>query len=360
MEPLDDLGYLQRLDPGQMLDRIQEFPVQCRAAWEAAASFAWPAAPAGLESVLIAGMGGSAIAGELLTDLAAGTCPLPVVVHRNYGLPAFVGPRTLVIASSYSGNTEETLSATQEALRRGAPVVGLAVGGELGRLAAEAGFPLFPIRYESSPRAALAHSLVPLLYFFQHLGLLPEQEEALTGAVSTMQAMCGAIGAQVPTSANLAKQLAHHLYGRLALIYGTGFLASVAHRWKTQVNENTKAWAFYEALPEMNHNAILGYRVPDEMAADSMVIILQSSLDRVENRERARVTAEVLDAAGIRHQVVDAQGATPLAQLLSAVHLGDYVSLYLAALYGIDPTPIPNIDLLKARLSEAAARRAAT
>ncbi len=357
MEPLDDLAYFQRLDQGQMLERIAEFPEQCQLAWERAAAFAWPQAPEGLTSVVIAGMGGSAIAGELVAELAAASSPVPVVVHRNYGLPAFAGPRTLVIASSYSGDTEETLSATREALRRGATVVGLASGGEVARLADEAGLPLFPIRYRSSPRAALAHSLLPLLCFFQHLGLLGDQQATVAGAVSVMQDMREAVGAAVPARANLAKQLAHHFYGRLALVYGAGLLASVAYRWKTQLNENTKAWAFYEALPEMNHNAILGYQVPDELAAVSFCAILQSRLDVVQNCERAAVTAEVLGTAGIRHQVIEAQGATVLAQMLSTIHLGDYVSFYLAALYGIDPTPIPNIDLLKERLHEADSRR---
>lgn len=352
MEPLDDLAYFQRLDPGHMLERIQEFPSQCQVAWESADKFAWPQAPAGLENIVIAGMGGSAIAGELVADLVARDCPVPILVHRNYGLPAYVGPHSLVIASSYSGNTEETLEATHQALSRGAAVAGMASGGELARLATEAGFPLFKIQYQSSPRAALAHSLVPLLYFLQSMGLIPNQEAALNDAVDTMQAMQGSTGAAVPASSNLAKQLAHHFYGNLALIYGVGFLASVAHRWKTQLNENTKAWAFYEALPEMNHNAVLGYQQPDELASESLVVLLRSSLNHARNRRRSEVTEEVLERAGIRYQAVEAEGETRLAQMLSTIHLGDYVSFYLAALYGTDPTPIEVINLLKERLRE--------
>ncbi len=352
MEPLDDLAYFQRLDPGHMLERIQEFPTQCLVAWENASRFAWPRAPERLENIVIAGMGGSAIAGELLADLAADVCPVPILVHRNYGLPAYVGPRSLVIASSYSGNTEETLDATHQALDRGVPVLGLATGGMLGELAREKGFPLFTIHYQSSPRAALAHSFTALLWFVQSLGLIGAQREALEGAVATMQAMQKTIGTQVPTRANPAKQLAHHFYGRLAVMYGVGFLASVAHRWKTQLNENSKAWAFYEALPEMNHNSVLGYQEPDELASDSFAVLLQSSANIARNRRRAEVTREILERAGVRHQAVEAQGETELAQMLSTIHLGDYVSLYLSALYGIDPTPIQAIDLLKERLRE--------
>ena len=353
MEPLDDRAYLQRLDSGHMLERIQEFPVQCQVAWENAARFPWPQAPEGLENIVIAGMGGSAIAGDLLADLALDSCPVPILIHRNYGLPAFVGRRSLVIASSYSGNTEETLDATREASKRGASIVGLTTGGALGKLAAEVGFPCFEIRYRSSPRAALAHSFVALLHFLQRIGLLPNQQEALMEAVRDLQAMQNSVGVQVPTGSNLAKQLAHHCYGRLTVVYGVGFLGSVARRWKTQLNENTKAWAFYDVLPEMNHNAILGYQQPDELAADSFVVLLDSALNRPQNRKRAAVTGEILSRAGVRHQVVEAEGQAMLAQMLTAIHLGDYVSFYLAALYGIDPTPIEAIDLLKRRLLEA-------
>lgn len=353
MGPLDDLAYYRRLDPEGMLERIREFPAQVEVAWDSASRFPWPPAPEGLQHVVVAGMGGSAIAGELLADLALEFSPVPIVVHRNYGLPAYVGPHSLVVASSYSGNTEETLDATREALRRGAAVVGLASGGELAEMAAQAGFPSFTIRYRSSPRAALAHSFVPLLYFLQHLGLLPDQRNVLDGAVATMQAMDGAIGAQVPTRNNLAKRLAYEFHSRLAVIYGVGFLAPVAHRWKTQINENAKAWAFYEALPEMNHNAILGYEQPDQLASGTFVVLLRSPSNVARNRVRADVTAEVLGRAGVGYQVVEAVGPTKLAQMLSAIHLGDYVSLYLAALYGIDPTPIGTIDLLKQRLHEA-------
>lgn len=347
---LDDLGYLQRLDPRQMLERIQEFPVQCQVAWELASRFPWPKAPESLANVVIAGMGGSAIAGELLASLTVDTCPVPILVHRDYGLPAYVGSKSLVIASSYSGNTEETLSAVQQALTRGALVVALTSGGELYRLAEKTGLAVFPIKYQASPRAALAHSFVPLLYFLQRLGLLPDQQAPLTNAVAAMQAMERMVGAKIPTRSNLAKQLAHHCHGRLTVVYGADFLGSVARRWKTQLNENSKAWAFCETLPELNHNAVLGYEQPDNLANDTFVALLQSSLNRPENQRRTVATAQVLAQAGVRHQIIEVEGTTRLAQMLSAIHLGDYVSFYLAILYGLDPTPIPAIDRLKEQL----------
>ena len=356
MDPLDDLAYLGRLDTGQMLDRIQEFPEQCQVAWESAAQFAWPRRPEGLEHIVIAGMGGSAIAGELLAHLVADSCAVPILLHRDYGVPAFVGPRSLVVASSYSGNTEETLSAAREALARGATVVALSTGGELARLAAEADLAHYEIRYQSKPRAALAHSLLPLLNLLQSLGVLADQSGAVQDAVGTLKGLRSSIGAQVPARSNLAKQIAHGLEGRLTVLYAAEFLAPVAHRWKTQLNENTKAWAFYEVLPELNHNAILGYDQPDEITSDAFVVLLDSRLYLDRNRRRVDVTREVLTRAGVDHQVIEPQGKSRLAQMLSAVHLGDYVSFYLAALYGIDPTPMGAIDLLKERLQESTGR----
>jgi glucose/mannose-6-phosphate isomerase len=143
----------------------------------------------------------------------------------------------------------------------------------------------------------------------------------------------------------------------MTLIYGVGFLGSVAHRWKTQFNENTKAWAMYETLPEMNHNAVLGYEQPDELADSTFCVLLQSSFDEPQNLLRVDVTREILSQAGIRNEVVDGEGTTVLAHMLSLVHLGDYVSFYLAALYGIDPTPNKATDLLKERLHEAAQKK---
>ncbi len=357
MEPLDDLAYLDRVDPERMLARIQEFPAQCQAAWDSASRFAWPPAPQPLTSIVIAGMGGSAIAGDLVADLVAGACPVPVLVHRNYGLPAFVGAQTLVVASSYSGDTEETLSAAHEALRRGAPLVGLATGGQLGALAAEAGFPFFTIHYHSKPRAALAHSFAALLCFLQNLRLIPEQGPAMAEAVRSLRAMEGSVGVRVPTAANAAKRLAQRFHRRLGVIYGVGFLGSVAHRWKTQLNENTKAWAFYETLPEMNHNAIVGYEQPDELNNETFVALLDSPANLPQNQRRTNVTAELLERAGVDYEVIEAEGPSPLAQMLTAVHLGDYVSFYLAALYGIDPTRMEGILILKERLRGEAASR---
>ncbi len=136
------------------------------------------------------------------------------------------------------------------------------------------------------------------------------------------------------------------------MIYGSGYLAEVAHRWKTQLNENAKSWSFFEPLPELNHNAVVGYQFPEELAERILVVMLTSSLDHPRHKARFQVTQEILTRRGIADETVEARGESPLAQMLSAIHFGDYVSDYLAMLYEVDPTPVKVIDYLKERLAE--------
>jgi glucose/mannose-6-phosphate isomerase len=167
-----------------------------------------------------------------------------------------------------------------------------------------------------------------------------------------MESLQEEIRETIPVAENPAKQLAKRLCGRLPVIYGSGYLAEVAHRWKTQLNENAKAWSFFEPLPELNHNAVVGYQFPEELAERTLVVMLTSSLDHPRNKTRFHVTQEILTQRGIAHETIEARGESPLAQMLSAIHFGDYVSYYLALLYEVDSTPVKVIDYLKERLAE--------
>ena len=353
MVDLDDPVTLKRLDPDHMLARIAELPQQCRDAWRNIDSFDLPPHYREVDKVVILGMGGSAIGGDLLRTLVQGECPVPIAVNRDYDVPAFVDRRTLAIASSYSGDTEETLFAFEEALKRGAKLLALTTGGKLAERAREAGVPLLAFSYRSQPRAALGHSLILLIGTLQKLGLIADKSADLEEAVAVMEGLQARIREAVPLARNPAKQLAQKLYGHLPVVYGAGHLSEVAHRWKTQFNENSKAWGFYEVLPELNHNAVVGYEFPDDLAGKVIVVMLTSSLDHPRNRVRFQVTQEILARRGVRYEVVEALGESPLAQMLSTIHLGDYVSYYLAMLYGVNPTSIETIVYLKERLAQA-------
>jgi glucose/mannose-6-phosphate isomerase len=349
---LDNWILFHEIDPDDMLGRIAELPQQCRDAWANVQSFELPAEYRQVNKIVVLGMGGSAIGGDLLRVLAEPECAVPIAINRDYTVPAPVNAETLVIASSYSGNTEETLTAFDEASKRGARLLAITTGGKLARRARELGAPLLTFCYQSQPRAALGYSLVSLIGIVHKLGLIGDKSADLEEAIVAMEALHEEIGGSVPVTENPAKQLAKRFYGHLPVIYGSGYLAEVAHRWKTQLNENAKAWGFFEQLPELDHNAVVGYQFPEELAERILVVMLISSLDHPRNKTRFQVTQEVLAKRGIAYEIIEARGQNPLAQMLSAIHFGDYVSYYLAMLYEIDPTPVQVINYLKKRLAQ--------
>ena len=352
MIDLDNWTLFHQIDPDDMLGRIAELPQQCRDAWANVQGLELPAEYRRVNRVVALGMGGSAIGGDLLRVLAEPECALPIVTNRDYTVPAFVNADTLVIASSYSGNTEETLSAFQEVRQRGAALLAITTNGKLAQQARELGAPLLTFRYQSQPRAALGYSLVSLIGVMQRLDFIGDKAADLEEAIAVMEALQEEIRETVSVTENLAKQLARRLHGRLPVIYGSGYLGEVAHRWKTQLNENAKAWSFFEQLPELNHNAVVGYQFPKELAERILVVMLASSLDHPRNKARFQVTQEILTRHGIAYETIEARGKSPLAQMLSAIHFGDYVSFYLAMLYEVDPTPVQAIGYLKERLAQ--------
>jgi glucose/mannose-6-phosphate isomerase len=352
MVSLDNLD-LARLDAWDMHRRTQELPQQCRDAWQAVQALQLPADYAAVDRVAIAGMGGSAIGGDLARAIVEREARLPIAILRDYDVPGWVDSRTLFIASSYSGNTEETLSAFTQARQRGAKIVAVTTGGKLRAVAEEIGVPAFVFTYRSAPRAALGYSLMAILGVFFKAGLIADMAADVAETVEVLEKLKGEIDFAVPTATNPAKRLAINLHGKLPVVYGAGLLADVARRWKTQINENSKGWMFFEVLPELDHNAVEGYPFPAELAGRVVVLMLTSTLDHPRVTLRQRLTGQILARAGVPVETVAGRGHSALAQVLSTVHFGDYVSIYLAFLYGVDPSPMPAIDFLKAELSKA-------
>ena len=272
---LDDRAQYQKLDPGGMLASVRDLPEQCGEAWQAARALALPAGYGEIERIVVLGMGGSAIAGDFLRVLLQRESAVPVFNVRQYELPPFVDERTLVIGSSFSGDTEETVSAFNQALATPARTLVLAGGGKLLATARANGVPHFTYRFRGEPRAALGWSLMPLLRVAQALGLMQGVGADVDEALSVMQELHGEMGEDVPLSRNAAKQMAQRLHEKLPVVYSAGPLVEVAHRWKTQLNESAKVWAFYEELPEIHHNAIIGYGLPQGIARDTVVVLLQ-------------------------------------------------------------------------------------
>lgn len=352
MNNLDDSQVYKQLDPDNMLRCLYEMPQQCQQAWQMAMSFDLPPDYSQVNKAVILGAGGSAIGGDLVSGLVISEARLPLIIHRDYNLPVFVDDRTLVIASSYSGMTEEVLSAFQQALETKAKKLAVTTGGRLKDMAEAKNAPVFSFDYKVQPRAALPFSLLPILCFLQRLGFVGDKSAEVAETVEVLQALSPKISEDVPVSRNPAKQLAQQLYSHLPVIYGAGIISEVAHRWKTQLNENGKAWAFYEVFPELNHNAVVGYQFPPELAGKAVVVLLCSALLPHRIQLRYQITGELLEEAGVNCQIVDGAGESALSQVMSLVLFGDYVSCYVAMLYNIDPTPVNNIAYLKEQLAQ--------
>lgn len=350
---LDNEQTYARLDRKEMRARIRELPQQCADAWALASQMSMPSDAAAIRQVTILGMGGSAIGGALLASLVSDRCAVPIAIIGGYDLPGHVQRDSLIIASSYSGRTEETLCALMQAEARGCPIIVVTAGKELAAQAAEKGWAVGFFDYQASPRAALGYSFTLLLGILCRLGLLPNYATLLEDAVTLLRTRQAEWLPETPTAANPAKQMAQRLAGHLPVVYGAGFLAPVARRWKGQFNENSKNWAFWEELPELNHNAVVGYVRPPWMRQRCRVLFLRSPLDPPRIQLRWQVTGELLAQAKVPFEEVWGDGESHLAQMLSLTHYGDYVSLYLAMLNRADPTAVAPIDYLKRRLAEA-------
>ena len=351
MVNLDSSESYQQPGVARMLSYLHEFPEQARLAWERAILFDLPKSYIGVKKVVVLGMGASAIGGEMARSLALTEGRVPVLVHQDYGLPSFVDEDTLLIASSYSGNTEETVSAFTAAIRSPARKIAITTGGRLGGLARQAGIPSFIIEAEALPRAGFPHSFLPLLSILQKVNALADQSTAVQETLTLLPRVQYDYRENTSLASNPVKQLAVRLPDHMIAVYGGGILAPVAHRWKTQLNENSKTWAVSEQFPELSHNAVVGYESSPSLRETLFVVLLHSDLLHPRVQLHYKANSELLERAGIKHTVVQATGKTPLAQMMNLVLFGDYLSLYLAVLGGVDPCQVDAIEYVKEYLT---------
>jgi glucose/mannose-6-phosphate isomerase len=338
------------LDPDHMFDAVRAFPEHFRDGWTRAAELQARHRADELTEVVFVGMGGSAIGGDLVRTYCRDTARVPVSVVRDYTLPASVGAGALVIASSYSGGTEETLAAFREASLRGAAVYVVTSGGELLRHADEGDLPHVVIPGGLQPRAALGYSFGALLRMATKLGLCDVSETEFTEALATIEA--GA-EAYADPAANEALDLARTLDGRIPLVYtGPGLLQAVGVRWANQIHENAKQLAFGNVFAELNHNEIMGWEAAPEAVRSLLhVVVLRDPGDHPQVQRRIDVTRGLLADAAAGWTEFEARGEGKLARMLSMIQLGDFASYYLALLVGVDPTPVETIQQLKRTLA---------
>lgn len=337
-----------------MLAEIEGLPDQLARAYQMGTDARFLKETWHLKQIVIAGMGGSAIGADLLSAYVAHACPVPVIVHRDYGLPSFAhGERTLVICSSHSGNTEETLDSFAAARKNGCRVLAVCTGGELAAQAKQEKVPLITFEHAGQPRAAVGYSFGILLAVFVRLGLVPDQADEIHSAVAAMKESQAHLRPGVPTVHNPAKRYAGQLLGRWVTVFGAGRLAPVARRVKGQINEIAKAVANFEFIPEADHNTLAGTINPAEVIQPrTMNLFLSAPSEHPRNRLRTELTKQAFMLEGTNTDFLEARGDTPLAHMWSLILFGDYMAYYLAISYGVDPTPVEALVNFKNALKE--------
>lgn len=306
---------------------------------------------AAIHSIVVAGMGGSALAGSLLSTWPE--LSLPLEVWRNYGVPSYCNEHTLFIASSYSGNTEEVLDALEEAQQKNCKIMVITSGGKLMDIAKQNAYPLYVLPTGYQPRMAVFYNYAALLQAFQTVGIVASSVvDELRDVAQWLGDQVQAYLPNVPTKNNLAKQIALDVCGSSMVIYAGPVLFPAAYKWKINFNENAKNLAWCNQLPEFNHNEFLGW-TSHPIDKPYKVISLLGSVEHPRVQKRFEVTERLLSGQKPAAIEVTAEGETRLQQLLWTIQLGDFVSLYTALVNGLDPTPVDKIEQLKKSLAEA-------
>jgi glucose/mannose-6-phosphate isomerase len=343
----------RRHDPGDMLGRVVGFPSQMEAAWRIGSQFA-----GGLDAlrarsysrVVVCGMGGSAIGGDLARSFLGERARVPILGCRDYSLPAGLARDALVIASSYSGNTGETLSAYAAASGVAGAMVVVTSGGELSEHAERDSVPCCTIPPGMPPRSAIGHSLLPMLQILRAAGVAEFDDDEYTEALAVVRERCEALAPESPR--NAAVELAGELHGRTPFVYAApGLLEGVARRWACQLNENAKTLAHFAFFPELNHNEIVGWEVGEHLMKRAMILSLEDRDDHPMTRRHVEVGLGLMGPNAAVVERLETPRGGRLARMLAMMLLGDFTSVYLAYLNGVDPTPVARIDALKNKLA---------
>jgi glucose/mannose-6-phosphate isomerase len=353
MANVDNLNSMRELDEENILGNIQDFPDQVEKCWQDWQNIALPTPYINAKAVLILGMGGSAQGGGIVADLAKAQSRVPIVSLRDYELPGWVDKNTLVIAVSYSGNTEETIEALSSAIKKTEKIITISTGGKVYSIGSQNRAIHYQIHYGSEPRAALGYILTSLLAIAKKLNLIDITNEEVKETVLLLRALQKKLDVEVPARRNPAKAMAQKLVGRIPIIYGSGSLTEVARRYKGQFNENAKTLSYYDILPELNHNSLVGLEFPENLKQKLFFIILMSKYDHGRNKIRQQITAQILEQRKLTYETFIVQpSSSPVSEVMQVIMFGDFVSYYLAILNNTPPNPVKIIKFLKDKLAE--------
>jgi len=354
MHPLDDLEKIKKIDQGGMYDFIYEFPSQFEDALKLTKETKLPDwSTSRIKNIVVAGLGGSAIGGDLVRSYLAERLDIPFFICRNYTFPNFVDSSSLVFVSSYSGNTEETLSAFEDASRRKAKIICITSNGKVEEISSKKKIPCVHLPKGFQPRAALGYSFVPILTMLERLGFVQGEEDNIKKTKEFLISNRTKYLIEVNTEKNEAKKLATKLHRRLPIIYAScDHFDAISTRWKGQFCENAKMLAFNNVFPEFNHNELVGWKVLSDYGDDLIVVILKDKEDHPRIQKRMEIVKGIIEKQKVEVIEIQSCGENLLSRMFSLIQLGDFTSFYLAILNEEDPTPVKVIDYLKNELAK--------
>lgn len=355
MSILENVDKIRSLDPQNMYNHIFDFPQQLARAlnigisWNIDKNYFLD-----IKNIVVVGMGGSAIGGDLARSFLNSKLEIPFHICRHYKLPEFVDDESLVIASSYSGNTEETLSAIDDALDRKAMIAAISTGGMLADVCKINDIPMATLSAGMQPRAALGYSFVPILVLLEKVGLIPGMADEVKHTIEKLKDYREDYIESSTIKGNLAKTLATKLQGKIVVIYsGPTLTDTVGVRWKGQICENSKALAFANQFAEFNHNELVGWSDLMRQYADNFkVVILRDEGDHPQIKKRMDIVKPLIEDGGTEVIEIKSRGTSEMERMFSLIQIGDFVSYYMAILEKQDPTPVISIEMLKAALTD--------
>jgi glucose/mannose-6-phosphate isomerase len=343
---------IKKLDKSNLHGSIEFLGKQCEQAWREIKKIKIPKDYHRVENIVVAGMGGSALGAHIIKTLYADTLRLPLEIVRNYSLPDYVGPKTLLILSSYSGTTEEVLTAAHDGLRRKAKIIGIATGGGLAKFLRKHKFPayIFEPKYNpsSEPRMGLGYSVVGQMGILKRCGLIKVSDREIKATVEELKVINYKL--RIENKNSLAEKAAQRLKDRVPILVGSEFLLGNIHTFANQINENAKCFSAYFELPELNHHLMEGLKNPASNRKNFEFILFNSNFYHPRNQKRYKILGEVLRRNKIEFFEFKLKAKTKLAQSFETLLFGSYVSFYLAMLYGLNPAPVPWVDFFKKRL----------
>jgi len=350
---LDSREQIAELDQENMLGSVEALAHQVTHAWHDTQQLTWQAGKE-IRNVVVSGMGGSGLGADVIKNLFKSELKVPFEFVHDYTLPGYVNENTLVILSSYSGNTEETLSGAELVIERKAQVMVISAGGKLADLAKQQNWTLYQIDPQfnpcNQPRMAIGYAVMGTIGLASKASLISLTQAEIDQVVSTIAEVVAANTVEIAVDQNQAKQLAFEMVDRKTLLVGAEFLTGAIHTAANQANENAKAWTDYAIIPEINHHLMEGLKFTGGLQHTGLVIFLQSKLYHPQNQKRVALTQEIFEEAGMQTQLISLKSPTPLTQVFEAITLLGFANFYLSMLHGINPSPIPIVESFKKRM----------